>query len=113
MSTLNRMPTFQEALTQKGATTRGWYTFWTGLLSGQPTSTPVSVTVGTSPFSYVAPLGGTVILQGGTTSAVSISRDGLTFYLTGVTAGCFPLSQGDTLKVTYTVGPPTMTFMPR
>lgn len=113
MTQLNRIPTNQESLTQKGVTTRGWYSFWAGLLSGQPTQNISTVTVGSSPFKYVAGIAGTVLLSGGTTSVVQISRDGATFCPTGATAGCFPLSQGDTIQITYTVGPPTMTFVPR
>lgn len=110
---LNRMPTYQEPLDQKGVTTRGWYTFWSGLFQGQPTG-PVSVLqVGTSPFSYIAPQGGTVILSGGSTTAVQFSRDGVNLYSTGATSGMFPLSKGDTLVVTYSLAPPNMEFVPR
>lgn len=113
MTQLNRMPTYQEGLSQKGATTRGWYSFWAGLLKGQPTGTVSVVTVGSSPFSYVAPQGGWVIVQGGSTTKVQFSRDGANFYDTGLTAGVIPLSQGDTLVVTYSLGPPNVTFAPR
>lgn len=109
---LNRMPTYQSPLEVQGATTRGWYTFWLGLLQGQPSGTPVGITVGVSPFSYVAPNGGNVVVSGGTVSQIAFSRDGINFYVTGVTAGMIPVSQFDTVKVTYTVKP-TMTFIPR
>ena len=110
---LNRMPTYQEGLTQKGVTSRGWYSFWAGLLKGQPTGNVSGITVSTSPFSYVAPSGGFVIVQGGTTTQVQFSRDGVNFFITGATAGMFPVSQGDTLVVTYSLGPPNMTFVPQ
>lgn len=113
MTALNRMPEYKETLTLKGSTTRGWYSFWSGLLKGQPTGPVSSVAVGASPSSFQAPQGGTVILNGGTTTQVQFSRDGSNFYITGQTAGMFPMSQGDTLVVTYPVGPPTMTFVPR
>ena len=109
---LNRMPTYTEALQTANATTRGWYTFWLGLLQGQPVGAPIAIVPGVSPFSYVAPLGGTVILTGGTVSKIEVSRDGVKFYSTGQTSGMFPLSMGDTLRVTYSVVP-TMTFVPR
>lgn len=107
------MPTYEERLTQSGVTTRGWYTFWAGLWKGQPTGQESVVTVGTSPFSYVAQQAGTVILSGGSTTSVKFSRDGNNFYLTGVTAGMFPVSQGDTLQITYPGALPTMVFVPR
>jgi hypothetical protein len=112
MSTLNRMPSYTEALETGSVTTRGWYTFWLGLLQGQPVGAPSAIVPGVSPFSYVAPLGGSVILSGGTVSKVEVSRDGMTFYVTGQTSGMFPVSQGDTLRVTYS-GVPTITFIPR
>ena len=112
MSTLNRMPTYTEPLETGKATTRGWYTFWLGLLQGQPMGSPTGIVPGVSPFSYVVPLGGTVILSGGTVSKVEVSRDGVTFYVTGQTSGMFPISQGDTLRTTYS-GAPVMTFIPR
>lgn len=109
---LNRMPTYTEPVQTNEVTTRGWFSFWAGLFSGQPTGLVSSVVAGTSPFNYVAPTGGTAIVQGGTVSVIKISRDGVTFFTTGVTAGVFPVSQGDTLQVTYSVVP-TITFLPR
>lgn len=72
----------------------------------------VAITPGASPYSYTASFDGSVIVNPGTVSAIAISRDGTTFFTTGVTAGMFPMSRGDILKVTYTVAP-TMTFLPR
>ena len=106
------MPTYSEALQTANTTTRGWYTFWLGLLQGQPVGAPISIVPGVSPFSYVAPVGGTVIVTGGTVSKIEVSRDGVTFFVTGQTSGMFPLSMGDTLRVTYSVVP-TATFLPR
>jgi hypothetical protein len=119
MTEFNRFPTYQEPLqtAAKGPklppTTRGWFTFWSGLFSGQPTGPVAPITVGTSPFTYIAPAGGSAIVQGGTTTQIQFSRDGHNFYVTGVTAGVLPVSQGDQLVVTYSVGPPTMVFVPR
>jgi hypothetical protein len=112
MSTLNRMPTYTEALETGNAITRGWYTFWLGLLQGQPVGAPMTLVPGVSPYSYVASIGGSVIVSGGTVSKVEVSRDGVIFYVTGQTSGMFLVSQGDTLRVTYSVVP-LMTFIPR
>ncbi len=112
MTTPNRQPTYQEPLETDGVTTRGWYAFWAGLFSGQPNGLVSAISPSGSPFSYVAPVGGNVIVSGGTVSQILYSRDGSTFYGTGQTSGMFPLSQGDTLKVTYSAAP-TMTFVPR
>lgn len=113
MTQFNRMPTYQESLTTKEATTRGWFSFWAGLFTGQPTGPASAIRVGSSPFSYVASAGGSVILSAGSTTRIQVSRDGVTFFDTGQTVGMFPLSQGDTIVVTYPAAAPTMTFMPR
>jgi hypothetical protein len=108
----NRAPTYQEPLVTKGSITKGWFTLWTGLLSGQATGPVSPVTLGTSPLSYKAAQGGTLVIQGGSVSLVSFTRDGLTNVNTGQTQGMFPLSQNDTLIITYT-GTPILTFVPR
>lgn len=74
----------------------------------QPSS---AITVGGSPFTYNAAFDGTVVVTGGTVSAIAWIRQGVST-ATGLTAGLFPLSRLDQLQVTYTVAP-TMTFMPR
>jgi hypothetical protein len=109
---LNRIPTNAESLTAKGSITRGWYSFWTGLYQGQPTQTVAVVTAGTSPFTYIAPIGGSLIVQGGSVSLISFSRDAASFYPLGVTSGLFPLSKGDQLVITYSV-PPNLVWVPR
>ena len=113
MTQFNRMPTYGEGLTVKGSTTRGWYSLWSGLWSGQPTGSVTVVTVGASPFFYVAPQGGSLIIQGGSTTQIAFSRDGNNFFVTGLIAGMFPVSQGDTVKITYPVAAPTVNFVPR
>jgi len=112
MTQFNRFPTYQENLAEKGVTTRGWYTFWSGLFKGQPTGPIAPIAVTASPFTYTATQGGSVLIQGGTVSLVQISRDGTTNFATGATQGPFPVSQGDLLIVNYTVAP-NMTFIPR
>jgi hypothetical protein len=116
MKQLNRMPTYQEPLSQKAGaaytTTRGWYQFFTGVLQGQATGLPAPQVVGISPFAFVAPAGGTAILTGGTVSNVTFSRDGETSYVTGQTSGMFPMSLGDILTITYSALP-TLIFVPR
>lgn len=69
-----------------------------------------SITVGASPFTYTAPENGTVIVNGGTVSVVAFSRQG-TLVGTGMTAGMFPVSIGDSIRVTYSVAP-NVRFVP-
>lgn len=109
----NRMPDVNTPLQNKGALARGWYLLWQGLWQGQPTGPVAAVSVTASPFTYVASQGGTLILNGGTTTQVKFSRDGSNFYVTGLTAGMFPLSQGDQLVISYSGALPTATWVPR
>lgn len=108
----NRLPEYNEALVTKGNTTRGWYSFFAGLMTGQATGLPATVAPSVSPYSYKAAQGGTLIVQGGAVSMVSFNRDGVTNFNTGQTQGMFPLSQGDTLIITYSAAP-NLTFVPR
>lgn len=108
----NRMPTYNEPLETKGVTTRGWWRLWIGLYTGQPTGPTAGITVGSSPYKYTAPQGGSVIVNGGSTTQIAFSRDGANFFITGQTTGMFRLAQGDILQVTYSIAPPTMTFVP-
>jgi hypothetical protein len=124
-NSFNRMPTYQEPLetgdlvvskngrAKQPPTTRGWYTFWSGLFAGQPTGPVAVIAVGPSPFTYLAPVGGSVIVQGGTTTQIQFTRGDGNFYVVGTTAGMFPVAQGDSLVVTYSLGPPTAVFVPR
>jgi hypothetical protein len=108
---LNTIPNYPVKLTLNGETVKDWYFFWMGLWRGLPPEPETAVTVGASPYDYNATRKGTVIVSGGTVSAISFSRDGVTFYSTGQTAGMFTLNATDRLRITYTVLP-TVTFVP-
>ncbi len=69
-----------------------------------------SITVGASPFSYVATVLGAVNIAAGTVSQVAIKRKGVSTNLGGI-AGNFHTSKGDIIVVTYTAAP-TMVFIP-
>lgn len=74
---------------------------------------PSAISPGASPYTYrntnSYPIN--VIIQGGTVSSITFSRDNITNYNTGITTGIVTLSSGDYLTVTYTVAP-TMTQIP-
>ncbi len=70
-----------------------------------------SITVGSSPYTYIAAFNGTILVTGGTVSAIAIVRQS-TSLATGLTSGLFPLSRLDQLVVTYS-GTPTMKFLPQ
>jgi hypothetical protein len=75
---------------------------------------PRGVVVGASPFTFQNTTGRPVdlIVTGGVVSAIDFSRDNITFYSVGQTAGVFWLSPYDYLQVTYTAAP-TITLVPR
>lgn len=73
----------------------------------------VGITVDVSPFVYKASISpGTVLVTGGTVSAIELSRDGgTTYYNVGITSGPVRILSDDWLRVTYAVLP-TMTWVP-
>lgn len=75
---------------------------------------PSAITPSGSPFAYnnADTFDEDIIVTGGTGITLQFSRDNVTYYALGVTAGMFHLSPGDYLKVTYTA-PPTLTKVPR
>lgn len=93
---------------------KDWYIFFYNLyqaaINGLPQSV-FSVTPGASPYTYQSTRKGQLIVNGGTVSAISLSRDGTTFYTTGQTQGVFQLDFQDFILITYTVAP-TLTFFP-
>jgi hypothetical protein len=53
----------------------------------------------------------TVIIFGGTVTLIELSRDGSTWYTSGLILGTFRVAPSDRLRVTYAVAP-TMTLFP-
>jgi hypothetical protein len=91
-----------------GRVTTPWQRFFNALVSPAAPIQPVTLTG--SPFSYRAGSAGSVAVSGGTVSAISITR-GTTTIPTGATSGTFPVANGDTVAITYTVAP-TVSFIP-
>jgi hypothetical protein len=108
----NIIPTFEQPLVTKNNTNRVWYSFFSGLAKGIPAGNTSVVSAGTSPYSYQAFEGGSLIVNGGSTTQIEFSRDGQNYYVTGQTAGMFSLRSGDILRITYSVAPPTLTWVP-
>ncbi len=112
MSDYLTLPNYRQSLIDKTQTSSPWYKYFSALFVGKPPGAESTVTIGTSPYTYTATQRGFLIVQGGTVSLVQWSRGGVTNHTTGVTQGCFPLSQGDSLIITYT-GAPNLTFAPQ
>ena len=75
--------------------------------------TPIAaITVTASPFAYTAAAAGTVVVSGGTVSAITLKRGAPAAIAVGETSGVIPVSAGDIVTTTYSVLP-TMSFVPR
>lgn len=110
----NLISSRQRWINQDGTPTPEFFRFISGIAVAVFPSAISSIVVGASPFTFATAFTtGTsaVIIQGGTVSKVEFTRDSVNFINTGQTQGMFPLSGGDSLRVTYT-GLPTMTFLP-
>jgi hypothetical protein len=92
---------------QTGRVTRAWYL---SLISLFQILQERTVTVGASPFSFVASDSGNLLVAGGNVSQIALQRVGS--YVTGLTAGFIPVSEGDVVTITYTVAP-SVVFFPR
>ena len=76
--------------------------------AGAPSAAPLlPITAGASPYSYKNTSGTrqNMIVTGGTVTLIAFSRDGVTFYSTGLIAGCVMLNPNDICQITYTVAP--------
>jgi|SRR5215831_1368802 len=104
-----RLPSAETPMTdpKTGRIASAWYSFFAMMGAEAPTFEPV--TLGPSPFSYQASAPGSLIVRGGTVSAITLTRQRDTITITGVIA--VPMSLGDIAKITYTVAP-TVTFVP-
>lgn len=94
---------------------KDWFRFFASLftLTTSGSRDAVIPFTGVSPLVYTALAKGQAIVSGGTVSAIELSRDnGTTYYTTGLTAGVFPMSANDLVRVTYSVAPTTLVFVP-
>lgn len=108
----NSLPNYPVPLLQGRVTDSSWYRFWAGLFRGLPPGNIEPLTLTGSPYVYSALKKGSVIVQGGTASAVEFSRDGGdTYFDVGTVAGMFTVNASDLLRITYAVAP-TVTFVP-
>ena len=69
-----------------------------------------TVTPSGSPYTYIAPSDGGVMVTGGTVTLLEYGRHS-TFVSVGLLAGSARILRGDSIRVTYAVAP-TITFMP-
>jgi hypothetical protein len=91
----------------KGFVTQVWQRFFGALVD--PPAAVSAVAVSASPTSFTASERGSVVISGGTISAVSLTRAG-TVVNFGTTRS-IPVANGDVVIVTYSVAP-TISFLP-
>ena len=69
------------------------------------------VTPTASPFVWIAPAAGTLLVTGGTVSAIAVSLDNVHWYSAGTTTAAVPVAPGTYVRVTYSMAP-TLNFVP-
>lgn len=109
------MPPSTTLVSDDGTMKSNWWRFFLNVSQqafGTNSTGPASVTVGASPFVYVAPVQGSVLISGGPVSLIEYSKDGTTWFPTGQTGGSLQLVANDHVRVTFT-NAPSMTFFPR
>jgi hypothetical protein len=104
------VPTFSQAITPGYKNDSVWYRYFQANENGEPPANESAIAVGGSPFTFVAPTKGMVIIAGGTVSLVQFNRSGTQVNF-GQTTGNYILAQNDAIRVTYS-GKPVMTFVP-
>jgi hypothetical protein len=98
----------QTAIDEQEPRWRKWFLDVWSNINALSLPLPTVIVVTASPFIYQYLGAGQVdvIVSGGTVNPVQFSRDGVNYFtIATATPGMFSLSQGDYLKVTYTVAP--------
>jgi hypothetical protein len=93
-----------------------WYYFQklfarTGGASGGSFGPPSSVILGPSPFDFIAPNNGFVMVSGGGVKRMQYSTDGAAFFDVGQFYASHPVTLGAALRIDY-IGTPIATFFP-
>ena len=94
---------------QNGRVSLPWYRFFAALVS--PATAAETINVSGSQVTYVASVDGNVLIHGGTISFITINRGRMALAV-NTNASFVPLSQGDSVAVSFSAAP-AMTFFPR
>lgn len=118
MSTVQfrQAPTYTEQIAQGQKNNAVWYRYFQQNELGTPPSGELTVTATASPFVYVAPSKGFMIVTGAVTGVV-YSRTAGVFYpvsgaQTATQSNTFPMSQNDVLKISFSGVAPALVFVP-
>lgn len=104
-------------LNPDGTFTHAWWYYFqrmfarTGGGTGGDFGPAAAIELGASPFRFVAPSSGSVLVSGGGITLLRYSIDGTKWFSTGSYYGAFPVAATALLEVTY-VRTPIMTFFP-
>ena len=116
MIQFRQIPTYTVPIQPEKNTASSWYRYLQDLNTGRPPGDVQPITVTASPFTvHQSDFAGFLIVKGGTVSKIEFYR-GVTNTTgagidVGVVAGCLPMAQEDSYKITYS-GAPTVTFVP-
>jgi len=90
---------------QGGFVEHSWWRFF-NILAGPPQQEAV-ITLGPSPTSFTVPSDCQILIQDPGSKITKIQYTRRNTYTLGFTSGYFPLSDGDTITITYNTGAPT------
>ena len=96
----------QPTAREGGYVSQSWWRFF-NIISGPPQQ-EANIVLGASPTSFTVPSDCQILIQGGNVTQIQYTRRGT--YVLGFTSGYFPLSDGDTITITYTVAPTAVYF---
>lgn len=86
-----------------GHASTAWLQFFASLVAPPPLIAEVDMSSG-SPYSFIASRPGHLLIQGGTVSAITLTRGRDTVALTAI-AGFIPVGQADIIETTFAVLP--------
>lgn len=109
------LPPDNQLVDERGVMKTNWWRFLLNVSNqamGTNQTVPATVTIGASPYVFVTPAQGTLLVSGGPVTLIEYSKDGVTWYPTGLTQGQIQMVPNDQVRITY-MNPPTLTFFPR
>lgn len=109
-------PTYTEQIAIGQKNNANWYRYFQQSELGTPPAAEIPVTAQASPFIYVAPMKGFMIVTGAVTGIV-YSRTAGVFYpvsgsQTATQSNTFTLDQNDVLKISFSGAAPVLVFVP-
>jgi hypothetical protein len=92
-----------------GIITQPWFQFFAQLIAKPQAVLTLNLTG--SPFNFTAASNGNLVVTGGTVSSIALTRARVVSLNMGITSGSVPMSQGDSVAITYSALP-SVSFIP-